>query len=88
MIQRKQIKCENGIIYINDHKIDDPYAYGKTDDFESVTLKDDEYFILGDNREISLDSHIFGPEKRENIKGVADFIIFPFSRFGKVETKE
>ena len=82
------IKCENGIIYINDHKIDDPYAYGKTEDFEAVTLKDDEYFILGDNREISLDSHIFGPEKKENIKGVADFIIFPFSRFGKVETKE
>ena len=81
------IKCEDGILYINDHKIEDAYAYGKTDDFRAVTLQKDEYFILGDNREISLDSHIFGPEKKENIKGVADFILFPFSKFGKIASK-
>ena len=79
------IKCEDGILYVNDERIDDPYAYGTTSDFEAVTLGSDEYFILGDNRSISLDSHIFGPVKKENIQGVTDFILFPFDQFGKVE---
>ena len=52
------IKCEDGVIYINDHKIEDPYATNLTSDFEAVTLGSDEYFLLGDNRSISLDSRI------------------------------
>jgi len=39
-------------------------------------------------RQVSLDSHIFGPIKKEDIEGVTDFIIWPFSKFGKVQTKE
>ncbi len=79
------IECQDGIIYIDGKKIEDEYAYGTTSDFEKVTLEEDEYFILGDNREISLDSHIFGPVKKENIEGVTDFILFPFRRFGSVK---
>lgn len=37
------------------------------------TLGDDEYFVLGDNREISLDSRGFGPIHREDIIGVLIF---------------
>jgi len=81
----EKIKCENGNIYINDKKIEDPYAYGKTEDFEEVTLKEEEYFILGDNREVSLDSHVFGPVKKEDMEGVTNFILWPLSKFGKVE---
>ena len=44
------ISCEDGVIYINGKKIDDSYAYGKTNDFGSITLGSDEYFLLGDNR--------------------------------------
>lgn len=33
------------------------------------TLKNDEYFVLGDNRVASLDSRIFGPVKREYVVG-------------------
>ena len=61
------------------------YAYGETSDFEKITLEEDEYFILGDNRAVSLDSRYIGPVKKSQIKGTADFIIFPFNRFGKVE---
>ena len=79
------IKCENGMIYVNNKRVDDPYAYGKTADFEEITLGEDEYFVLGDNRGISLDSHIFGPIKRQDIKGVTNFVIWPLNRFGNVE---
>ena len=34
-----------------------------------INLKDDEYFILGDNRPNSLDSRTFGPLNKNDIKG-------------------
>jgi len=34
-----------------------------------VTLKDDEYFLMGDNRNFSTDSRVFGPVKLKNING-------------------
>ena len=80
----EKIKCSDGKIYVNDKKIEDNFGYGKTSDFEEVTLLEDEYFVLGDNREISLDSHIFGPVKKENIEGVTNFVVWPLSKFGKV----
>ncbi len=79
------IECKDGDIFINNEKIDDKYAFGKTDDFAKVTLKEDEYFIMGDNRLVSLDSRKIGPVKRETIEGSANFILFPFSKFGTVK---
>ena len=79
------IKCENGTIYINDRAIEDPYATNITSDFEAVTLGGDEYFLLGDNRSISLDSRIIGPIHRKDIEGHTNFVIWPFSKFGTVE---
>lgn len=78
------ISSEDGVIYINGKKIDDSYAYGKTNDFGSITLGSDEYFLLGDNRGVSLDSRIFGPINKKHIDGKTDFIIWPFKKFGKV----
>lgn len=78
------VAIKDGEIYINDEKIDDEYAYGMTTDYERITLKSDEYFILGDNRLISKDSRYFGPIKEKEIKGKVIFRIFPFSKFGKI----
>jgi signal peptidase I len=39
---------------------------------EKVKLEKDEYFLLGDNRKFSLDSHIIGPIKLEAIRGIAE----------------
>lgn len=79
------VAIKKGKIYINDKVIDDDYAYGETTDYNKVTLKDDEYFILGDNRLISKDSRYFGPIKDNEIKGKIVFRLFPFTKIGTVQ---
>lgn len=79
------ISCENGTIYVNGKKQEEGYSKGITGDFEKITLADDEYFVLGDNRENSLDSEELGPMKEEQIKGTTSLVLFPFNRIGSVE---
>ncbi len=79
------IKCEKGNIYINDRKIDDNYGYGETEDFAQVTLGEDEYFLLGDNRSISLDSRIIGPVKAKDIEGTTSLVLWPLKKFGQIK---
>lgn len=79
------IECIDGVIYINDEEYEDKYAYGITSDFNEIKLKDDEYFVLGDNRLVSKDSRYFGPVKFKYIEGTCNVVIFPFSKFGVVE---
>ncbi len=79
------VAIKKGKIYINDKVIDDEYAYGQTSDYDKVTLRDDEYFILGDNRLISKDSRYFGPIKDNEIKGKIVFRLFPFTKIGTVQ---
>lgn len=80
-----KIKCVSGILYINNEEDTSGYGYGENIDFPEYTLKDDEYFLIGDNRSDSFDSRYFGPVKKEDIVGKANFIIFPFNRFGSID---
>jgi signal peptidase I len=79
------VEIKDNDIYINDKKIEDKYGYGVTYNIDKVTLKEDEYFILGDNRKISLDSRVFGTIHKDEIKGTTNFIMYPFKSFGKVK---
>ena len=86
----EHVKYENNELYINNKKVEDEYGSGITYDFDLNNLGFDEipegyYFVLGDNREDSLDSRSIGLISKDNIIGHATFIIFPFNRFGFVE---
>ena len=68
------LDVRTGYLYRNGKYIDEPYAKGKTlprteEIAFPLTLGEDEYFVLGDNREISVDSRVFGPVDEEKIKG-------------------
>ena len=69
--------------YINGKKVEENYEFTDTVDF-TYTTKDGEYFVLGDNREVSQDSRYeeVGNIKEEDIVGKAWLRIYPFSKFG------
>jgi signal peptidase I len=50
--------------------------------FAKVTLGEDEYYVLGDNREVSLDSRSFGPVPLRSVIGKVLLRFYPFSKFG------
>ncbi|ABX43235.1 signal peptidase I [Lachnoclostridium phytofermentans] len=52
-----------------------------------ITLEEDEYFVLGDNRTVSLDSRYeeVGPVKKENIGGRAIFRLWPLNKMGPIK---
>lgn len=79
------IRYRNGNLYINDEIIEDTYAYGETGNFREITLGDDEYFLMGDNREISLDSRTLGIIKKKEIEGTVGIVLYPFNKFGSVK---
>ncbi len=81
----EKIKCEDGNIHINGAAIEDDYGNGVTADFTEVTLSDDEYFVMGDNREVSQDSRIIGPIKASNIKGYTNLVIYPLNKIRKTK---
>jgi len=52
----------------------------KTSGELAMVLKDDEYFVMGDNRSFSSDSRSWGPVKKENIIGKVLIRAWPFDR--------
>lgn len=64
------VEIRGGYLYINFEIEDTSYLLSSyTNSSVFMELKDDQYFLLGDNRKISFDSRIFGPIKAENIIG-------------------
>ncbi len=89
------IEVKNGALTINGAAYDEPYLTPEriarfsrgASDF-SVTLGDDEYFVMGDNRDNSNDSRSVGTIKRSMFVGKVRQIIWPFTRWDTIEGAE
>lgn len=79
------IKIEDGIVYVNGQKLEEPYETQKTDGSVSITVPKEEYFVLGDNRRASSDSRVFGPIEKKSIKGRSWLVYWPIVNKGESE---
>jgi signal peptidase I len=82
------IKIENGKVYRNGEVLTEDYAIGSTEGVvEEILLQDDEVFVLGDNRENSIDSRDerIGAIKMDTIRGDCWLRVWPLSSFGTVK---
>lgn len=82
------IMISNGMIFINGTQLDDYEGLEKIETpglaAEEITLGSDEYFVIGDNRERSIDSRSeeIGNVRSKDIIGRAFMRLSPFDNFG------
>ncbi len=83
------LRIENGVPIVNGEPADEPdwnvQACGAgpaCELSEEITIPDDHYFMMGDNRGLSDDSRYWGPIPRDSMIGEAFFTYWPIDRIG------
>jgi len=68
-------------LYLNGTPYEEPYASSAIPrSLSPVRIPEDSYFVLGDNRDESIDSRHYGPVARRRIQGVGVAVIYPLHR--------
>ncbi len=86
----EKVDIRDGKVYINGEELTsdvygrEPIIYPGMVDLP-LTLDEDEYFCMGDNRNNSNDSRDLGPISREELQGKIWVRIFPFNKMGPVD---
>lgn len=77
------VEIENGLVYINGEPLSEPYILDPPRyTMKKIEIPQEYYFVLGDNRNNSDDSHIWGPLPQDNIIGKVWLSIWPPSDWG------
>lgn len=79
------VKLRNGYVYLDNSDTPLPGEPITNALNDSWILRDDEIFVMGDNRNNSEDSTDFGPLPRTDIEGVIAWRYWPFDRIGEVK---
>ncbi len=82
------VGIRNGTVYINGKRLHEPYvpaAYVDHETYPPVHVPADHYYVLGDHRDDSNDSRVWGTVARTLIIGKAAFAYWPLSEAGAVQ---
>ncbi len=75
------VELSSSVLKVNGEAVDESYL---SRDFEErnldIILGEEEYFILGDNRDVSIDSRSIGPVHKKDLVGKVLFRWFPFNK--------
>jgi signal peptidase I len=81
------IEIRAGHLYIDNREWAEPYvpkAYLDGMSYGPRVIPQDEFFVMGDHRDSSNDSRVFGPVARQYIYGKAVFAYWPVNHFGSL----
>lgn len=80
------IQVQAGKVYRNGEALQEPYiAEPPTYNMPAVQVPVDQLFVMGDNRNNSNDSHVWGFLPQQNVIGRAIFRFFPFDRWNRLD---
>ncbi len=79
------IDIHDGRVWVNNIPLNEPYISGPPTYIGNWIVGPDEFFVLGDNRNNSSDSHHWGMLPRANILGKAIFRYWPFEKLGPLQ---
>jgi len=79
------VEIKDGEVFLNGKPLKEPYIYEPPYyQFGPYKVPKNHYFVMGDNRNDSSDSHIWGPLSEDRITGRVLFIWWPLQRWGIV----
>ena len=73
------VKIDRGKVYINSEEIEEYYVTGMTMGHFETVVPDNSFFVMGDNRENSIDSRHLGKKKKKDIIGKVFLKWYPFN---------
>ncbi|MEN9859643.1 MAG: signal peptidase [Cyanobacteriota bacterium] len=79
------VEVRDGALLRNGSAVAEPWRQQPIDySFGPLTVPEGDLLVMGDNRNASLDSHIWGPLPRQEVIGTAVFRYWPLNRLGPI----
>jgi signal peptidase I len=83
-LPQEHIQIRDGRVWVNGIALNEPYISGPPMYQEDIILSDNEYLVLGDNRNNSSDSHVWGTLPEDKIIGKTVFRYWPPEKWGVI----
>lgn len=82
LVRGDELKVDAGHLRVDSRRVDEPYlAEAPLYAMAPYRVPPWHYFVMGDNRNESADSHEWGPLPRDHVLGRAELLFWPFQRF-------